>query len=344
MTSERQPLIRALFDEYVEMYSSRDDRLTARFSDNFSGYAGSSDQLITDKAEWIRITRRDFAQIPGRIRLEMLDLSLQDLSEDIVVVTAFFHIHLPQPEPILSRETARLVLIFRREESEWKITHSGISIPYGIAHDTEIYPMTRLEERQHELEMMIEARTKELAEANRQLEMLSNTDGLTNIGNRRIFDKNLIQEWNRGQRAETSLSLVMLDIDHFKQFNDLYGHLVGDACLQSMAYAIAQSGRRSGELVARYGGEEFVILLPNVDQFSAYEAAQHIQQLIAALAIPHAQSPTGIVTVSIGVASLIPSSEQQPSELVQLADAALYDAKLAGRNCIRVAEDARSNR
>lgn len=338
MASERQQLIRALFEEYIEMYASRDERLTTRFSDNFSGYAGSSDQLVTDKAEWIRITRRDFAQIPGRIRIEMLDLALQDLSEDVVVVTAFFHIHLPQPEPILSRETARLVLIFRQEESEWKISHSGISIPYGLAHDTEIYPMTRLEERQHELEVMIEARTKELAEANRQLELLSNTDGLTNIGNRRIFDKTLIQEWNRGQRAETSLSLVMLDIDHFKQFNDLYGHLAGDACLQSLAYALAQSGRRSGELVARYGGEEFVILLPNVDQFSAYEAAQHIQQLIASLAIPHAQSPTGIVTFSIGVASVIPSSEQLPSELVQLADAALYDAKLAGRNCIRVAE------
>ena len=338
MASERQQLIRALFEEYIEMYASRDERLTTRFSDNFSGYAGSSDQLVTDKAEWIRITRRDFAQIPGRIRIEMLDLALQDLSEDVVVVTAFFHIHLPQPEPILSRETARLVLIFRQEESAWKISHSGISIPYGLAHDTEIYPMTRLEERQHELEVMIEARTKELAEANRQLELLSNTDGLTNIGNRRIFDKTLIQEWNRGQRAETSLSLVMLDIDHFKQFNDLYGHLAGDACLQSLAYALAQSGRRSGELVARYGGEEFVILLPNVDQFSAYEAAQHIQQLIASLAIPHAQSPTGIVTFSIGVASVIPSSEQLPSELVQLADAALYDAKLAGRNCIRVAE------
>ena len=338
MASERQQLIRALFEEYIEMYASRDERLTTRFSDNFSGYAGSSDQLVTDKAEWIRITRRDFAQIPGRIRIEMLDLALQDLSEDVVVVTAFFHIHLPQPEPILSRETARLVLIFRQEESEWKISHSGISIPYGLAHDTEIYPMTRLEERQHELEVMIEARTKELAEANRQLELLSNTDGLTNIGNRRIFDKTLIQEWNRGQRAETSLSLVMLDIDHFKQFNDLYGHLAGDACLQSLAYALAQSGRRSGELVARYSGEEFVILLPNVDQFSAYEAAQHIQQLIASLAIPHAQSPTGIVTFSIGVASVIPSSEQLPSELVQLADAALYDAKLAGRNCIRVAE------
>ena len=208
----------------------------------------------------------------------------------------------------------------------------------GLAHDAEIYPMSRLEERQLELERMIAERTQELAEANRQLEMLSNTDGLTNIGNRRIFDKTLIQEWNRALRAETPLALVMLDIDHFKQFNDLYGHLAGDGCLQSLAYALAQSGRRSGELVARYGGEEFVILLPNIDQVSAYEVAQHVQQLILSLALPHAQTATGIVSVSIGVASLIPSSEQQPAKLVQLADAALYEAKLSGRNCIRVAE------
>ena len=150
MATERQRLIRSLFDEYVEMYTSRDDRLTSRFSDNFSGYAGSSDQLIPDKEAWIRITRRDFAQIPGRIRFEMLNLALQDLAADVVVATAFFHIHLPDPESILSRETARLVLIFRHEESEWKIAHSGISIPYGLAHDVEIYPMSRLEERQHE--------------------------------------------------------------------------------------------------------------------------------------------------------------------------------------------------
>ena len=104
MASERQQMIRALFEEYIEMYASRDDRLTARFSDNFSGYAGSSDQLVTDKAEWIRITRRDFAQIQGRIRLEMLDLSLQDLSEDIVVVTAFFPIL-----PLAARRSERQI-------------------------------------------------------------------------------------------------------------------------------------------------------------------------------------------------------------------------------------------
>ncbi|MCE9953067.1 GGDEF domain-containing protein [Aeromonas allosaccharophila] len=338
MTTEREQLIRSLFDEYIEMYSSRDDRLTTRFSDNFSGFAGSSDILVADREEWVRITRCDFAQIPDRIRLDILDVALQDLAADVVAVTAFFHIHLPKSEPILSRQTARLVLIFRHEAMEWKIAHSSISIPYGLARENEIYPMTNLEERQHELELIIELRTKELAEANRKLEALSNTDGLTNIGNRRLFDNSLNQAWERCMHTEMPIALIMLDIDHFKQFNDLYGHVAGDECLRLLAHTLAQSGRRSGELVARYGGEEFVILLPHVEHQSAYEIAQHIQRLIFALAQPHAQNATGLVTVSMGVACLRPSHHRQPSELVKLADAALYTAKSSGRNCIRIAE------
>lgn len=336
MRTERHHLICSLFEEYIEMYASRDDRLTSHFSDNFSGYAGSSDALITDKAAWIRITRQDFAQIPERLDIEMLNLSLQDLAEEVVAVTAFFHIHLPTPEHILSRETARLVLVFRHEKTAWKIVHSGISIPYGLAHDDEIYPMSRLEKRNLELEQIINLRTKELAEANKLLQIQSNTDGLTNISNRRHFDYLLSQEWNRGQRSGTPLAVIMLDIDHFKSFNDLYGHLAGDDCLQRFAQELAQSARRVGELVARYGGEEFVILLPDKDKQTAFEVAKHIQKVVLSLAIPHAASPAGIVTASLGVASLQPSSQQRPVELVRLADAALYRAKLAGRNCVQL--------
>ena len=231
----------------------------------------------------MRITKQDFAQVPGKICIEMLDLSLQDLSDDIVAVTAFFHIHLPIPESILSQETARLTLIFRHEGVDWKIAYSGISIPYGLAHDNEIYPMTRLEERNLELERIIATRTAELAEINKNLEILSNTDGLTGIANRRHFDHMLIQEWNRCQRANTPLSLIMLDIDHFKQFNDLYGHLTGDDCLKTLAHALSQVGRRAGELAARYGGEEFVILLPNMDKQVAQETAQNVEQIAAVI-------------------------------------------------------------
>ena len=170
MQSERQRLIRSLFDEYIEMYASRDQRLTTRFSQNFSGYAGSSDQLVTDTDEWIKITQLDFAQVPERIGIEMVNISLQDLSDDVVAVTAFFHIHLPIPESILARETARLVLVFRREGEDWMIAHSGISIPFGIAGHGEVYPMQRLQERNRELEALVEERTHELKLANDALD------------------------------------------------------------------------------------------------------------------------------------------------------------------------------
>jgi len=334
MRQRRLQLMQSLFDEYIEMYASRDDKLTARFSDNFSGYAGSSDILVTSKDEWIKITRQDFAQVPERIRIEMLDLSLQDLTEDIIVITAFFHIHLPIPDSILSQETARLVLVFQQESKDWKIVHSGISIPYGIAKKGEIYPMTSLEERNRELESIIQARTYELAEANNRLEKLSNTDGLTNIGNRRLFDQMLQKEWSRGQRSNTPVSLIMLDIDHFKLFNDFYGHLAGDDCLKMLANGLSQSGRRAGELVARYGGEEFVILLPNTDLQTALDTAKQVHQLIQSLAIPHIKTNLGIVTVSVGVACLLPSNKHNALELVHQADTALYLAKSTGRNCI----------
>ncbi|WP_306607690.1 ATP-binding protein [Azonexus sp.] len=170
MHPERQRLIRSLFDEYIEMYASRDERLTTRFSRNFSGYAGSSDQLVTDRDEWIRITLLDFSQVPQRIGIEMLDIALQDLADDVVAVTAFFHIHLPFPEAVLAQETARLVLVFRREADAWMIAHSGISIPFGLAGHGEVYPMRRLEERNRELEALVEARTQALKEANDALD------------------------------------------------------------------------------------------------------------------------------------------------------------------------------
>jgi ketosteroid isomerase-like protein len=138
MQTNRHQMIRQLFDEYIEMYASRDERLHARFSENFSGFAGSSDVLVKNKPAWLEVTHQDFAQVPERIRIEMLDLSIQDLCEEVAVVTAFFHIHLPGDHALFAKEVARLVLVLRQESGEWKIAHSSISIPYRQASEGEV--------------------------------------------------------------------------------------------------------------------------------------------------------------------------------------------------------------
>lgn len=160
--SDRKRLIRALLDEYIEMYAGRDEQLTTRFSDNFSGYTGGGDFLVKDRQAWEKITRQDFAQVPGKIRIEMLDVSIQDISHDVVVTTAFFHIHLPIKDHVLSNEVARLVLIFRLEANDWKIVHSGISIPYHLVRDGEVYPIEGLLEQNKALEALVAERTRAL--------------------------------------------------------------------------------------------------------------------------------------------------------------------------------------
>ena len=165
MHPDRERQIHSLFDEYIEMYAARDDRLTMRFSEDFSGYTGGGNFLVKDRDEWVKITRQDFAQVQGRIRIEMLDISMQDISDEVVVVTAFFHIHLPVPDHILSREVARLVLVFRLEGDDWKIVHSGISIPYHLVQEGEVYPLKSLQEKNSALEALVAARTQALHES-----------------------------------------------------------------------------------------------------------------------------------------------------------------------------------
>ena len=332
MSADRALLIRSLFDEHIEMYCARDDRLTQRFSENFSGFAGSSNQLVKTRAEWVAITRLDFSQVKDRIEIELLDIALQDLADDVVAVTAFFQIKLPTTVQFLERETARLVWVFRREGSEWLIVHCSMSIPFGRASVGEMYPLEFMADRTRELEVQVEQRTRELRQVNVKLDALSNLDGLTGIANRRKFDTQLQQEWSREQRQGTSLALIMLDVDFFKKYNDHYGHPQGDECLKALGQAITRAARRAGDLVARYGGEEFVVLLPNASEHDAIDTAKRIQHEVALLGLPHAQAPVGQVTFSLGVASMLPSGTADAQELVDRADAALYKAKALGRN------------
>ena len=165
------------------------------------------------------------------------------------------------------------------------------------------------------------------------LRELTLTDGLTGVSNRRAFDETLDTEWRRCARAQVPMSLILADIDHFKHFNDAYGHPAGDACLQLTGAALRRSALRPQDLVARYGGEEFAILLPHEDIAGAEAVAKRVLEEIAAMGVPHAYSPTcTLITVSMGVASLTPSERMEPGQLVKKADALLYEAKAGGRN------------
>ncbi len=165
------------------------------------------------------------------------------------------------------------------------------------------------------------------------LENLSATDGLTGIPNRRQFDEFLAREWRRAVRSQLPLSLIMMDIDYFKAFNDCYGHLAGDDCLRQVAQVLATGARRPADLVARYGGEEFVCVLPETEWSGARLVAQQLGEKVEALRIPHAASPVGdYLTLSLGVGTLTPDVGQPPTLLIEQADVQLYAAKQRGRN------------
>lgn len=174
-----------------------------------------------------------------------------------------------------------------------------------------------------------------LERVNVQLAHLSTTDGLTGIANRRQFDQTLLNEWQRSARSQQPLSLLMVDIDYFKRYNDRYGHLVGDECLRRVARILASCVMRSGELVARYGGEEFALLLPGTDVNEANVVAQRCNEEMANARIIHDDSPVAPwLTVSIGVATATATQNLLPETLVERSDVALYRAKDSGRACV----------
>lgn len=194
-----------------------------------------------------------------------------------------------------------------------------------------------------ELAALVAERTAELEASNRKLAALTTTDGLTAITNRRGFDTALAREWARAKREGRSIALAMIDVDYFKLYNDLYGHQDGDACLQAVAQLIAAHAKRPTDVAARYGGEEFALLAPTTGGVHAWTLAQEICIAMARLALPHERSSYGIVTVSIGVASMVPDESSLPETLIRHADAALYRAKQEGRNRA-ILDDESSNR
>ncbi|WP_224981396.1 diguanylate cyclase [Geomonas agri] len=183
---------------------------------------------------------------------------------------------------------------------------------------------------------LLEKLSTELAWKNRELEELARQDGLTGVANRRHFDESLRSEIQRAARNGRNLSLIMCDIDHFKKFNDLYGHFAGDKCLQLVGKLLRKSFKRAGEVVARYGGEEFAVILPDTSGELAGHLAERLRLELLAQALPHAHSEFNMVTMSLGVAGALVTREQDQEWFITAADEALYRSKTAGRNRVTV--------
>lgn len=198
--------------------------------------------------------------------------------------------------------------------------------------------ITAKESANRQLEERVAERTRELEKAmarleavNRFLEDVSNTDQLTKLNNRHYFVKRYHEEYRRAQRHGDTISVIMLDIDHFKHFNDTYGHLAGDQCLVAVANELRSSISRAGDTLARFGGEEFIVLLTHTNINGATTVAERLRKAVAAIELKLEQQSVS-VTISLGVASIVPSTPDNPEQLIQCADEALYDAKQQGRN------------
>lgn len=248
----------------------------------------------------------------------------QQLMQDREMVSRLLSGHDPKWTQFI-----RQILSAGAAQIEWELTlANGGKIPVEI--------IARLVNIAHESYIIGSARDiAHHKNLRAELEEMAQRDALTGIRNRRYFDDALAQEWQRMRRHGHNLAVLLIDVDHFKVYNDKLGHQAGDVCLKQLASAMNSAIRRSGEFVARYGGEEFVVLLPESDESDAAGLAQRLQKTIRNLAIPHPIAEGHIVTMSAGGAAAVPDAEKSTTELIEAADKALYQAKNDGRDCYR---------
>lgn len=244
---------------------------------------------------------------------------LKRLREEDVEANANNELFVSEVRVLLPTGEERWVQLSSKPTSE---TKDGSSIWLGYVID-----ITRVKHTE-----------EELLDANHKLTALSVTDGLTGLANRRHFDEKLCDEWARYERTGKPFSLILVDVDFFKSYNDHYGHQMGDVCLKRIGTILKNWTRRAGDLAARYGGEEFIIIAFNTKLSEAGEMAEGIRQAVEDLHIEHHSNFTGIVTVSIGVSAIEQHECHNQDSLLSAADVALYRAKREQRNCVRVAQ------
>ncbi len=269
----------------------------------------------------------------SKIDLILMDISLPDISG----IEACHHIKGMDHH----KDTPIVMVTGRTDDTNLQLAFEAGAMDYLTKPINKIELLTRIRavlKLKHEMDSSKKI-ARQLEEANMKLQLLSSMDALTGIANRRQFNQSLDKEWRRSLRDNKPLSLIMIDIDCFKLYNDNYGHQAGDDCLKQVASVLNAQARRPGDLVARYGGEEFVIILPDTNAESAILYANRVHTAIDTLHIPHEYSKTAKhITISMGLATVITNSNMTPENLIKLSDDALYQSKQEGRNRITAAK------
>ena len=277
-------------------------------------------------AESVAVVRPD--ELPGKTGFDIPALEgtadKSRVEEDDVLVSGKASMHKPEKRVLSDGRTLWL-------DTCLIPLHDGQGQVFGV-----LGVLTDITERRASDEKILQLLQQLEAEKNYALKSAL-TDGLTGLANRRSFDESLNTEFYRLKRTHAPLSVVMMDIDHFKKYNDLYGHVSGDECLRKVALAVQATVGRLPDIAARYGGEEFVLILPETDGTGALTLAERVREAVEHLAIPHAGSDTAdVVTISLGVVTVYPSAISTPEQTVEFADQALYAAKTTGRNKVMV--------
>lgn len=296
-----------------------------------SGFGQWMDDIVNDR----NFLRSDLAEQAGLHSAFGFPIGASDR---VMGVMTFFSREKQQPDEellqMMEATGSQLGQFVKRKFAEQELLEVEASL--RILYEQEKRQSKELQQKNLALELA----KLELESANRELQRLASLDGLTQIANRRCFDKQLQLEWERMSREKEPLSLILCDLDFFKLYNDTYGHQGGDECLKKMAAILKMSAHRGGDVAARYGGEEFAVILPETDLKGAMRVAESIRRKLREAGIPHAASSVSeFVTASIGVASVLPRVELCIKELIEQADRALYQAKLEGRDRIFCRDD-----
>ncbi len=323
--------IRKVFEEYLQVYLAKRDfqKIERMFHSDFTGYGTGEDEKGLSRADMEVLFLRELAQCPEAIQCCCDYVHVQALADNMGLVMAGLKLVAPAALEPISFDNLRCTTVWKKQKERWLLCHMHLSQTQANLAPGEAFPFQEMEERTQKLEELVQERTKELTNALAKLESAVATDPLTGLYNRRRFDELLQKEMERMQRFGKTASIILGDIDYFKEVNDQYGHLVGDEILCLVSQVLAKGVRRI-DTVARWGGEEFIFLLPETNGKEAAQVAEKLRIVVEAQKNSYGAS----LSMSFGVAEYRP--EEEADSWLCRVDAALYQAKRQGRNRVEI--------